>query len=107
MPKNLGSIVDESFVHVIDDNQESVLKTKAIAESFLRLHFLASANLKTGLNLILEHTPQLIFLEIDPQDKKKNLSLLLINELYRYLKVMPKIIITTSKNLAFDALQYD
>jgi len=34
--------------------------------------------------------------------------LALINELYRYLKVIPKIIITTSKkDLAFDAIQYE
>jgi hypothetical protein len=67
-----------------------VLETKAIAESFRT--FLASANnYEDGLNLILEHTPQLIFLEIDPSNKKSNLSLALINELYRYLKVLPKI----------------
>lgn len=100
--------MNHSYI-IIDDNQESVLKTKAIAESFSELHFLASANTyEAGLNLILEHTPQLIFLEIDPVDKKSNLSLLLINELHRYLKVIPKIIITTSKKeLAFEALQYD
>lgn len=94
---------------IIDDNQESVLKTKAIADSFSELQFLASANnYSDGLNLILEHAPQLIFLEIDPLDKKSNLSLQLISELHRYLKVIPKIIITTSKkDLAFEALQYD
>lgn len=100
--------MNHSYI-IIDDNQESVLKTKAIAESFSELHFLASANsYEAGLNLILEHTPQLIFLEIDPLDKKSNLSLVLINELHRYLKVIPKIIITTSnKDLAFEALQYN
>jgi DNA-binding LytR/AlgR family response regulator len=100
--------MNHSYI-IIDDNQESVLETKAIAESFSELYFLASANnYEDGLNLILEHTPQLIFLEIDPSNKKSNLSLALINELYRYLKVLPKIIITTSKkDLAFEALQYD
>jgi DNA-binding LytR/AlgR family response regulator len=94
---------------IIDDNQESVLKTQAIADGFSELVFVASANNYTdGLNLILEHTPKLIFLEIDPADKKSNLSLALINELYRYLKVIPKIIITTTKKeLAFDAIQYE
>jgi DNA-binding LytR/AlgR family response regulator len=94
---------------IIDDNQESVLKTQAIADGFSELVFVASANNYTdGLNLILEHTPKLIFLEIDPADKTSNLSLTLINELYRYLKVIPKIIITTSKkDLAFDAIQYE
>ena len=94
---------------IIDDNQESVLKTKAIADGFSELVFVASANnYKDGLNLILEHSPKLIFLEIDPADTASNLSLALINELYRYLKVIPKIIITTSKkDLAFDAIQYE
>jgi DNA-binding LytR/AlgR family response regulator len=93
---------------IIDDDQESVLKTKAIANGFSELVFVASANNYTdGLNLILEHTPKLIFLEIDPADKTSNLSLALINELYRYLKVIPKIIITTGKkDLAFEAIQY-
>lgn len=94
---------------IIDDDQESVLKTQAIADGFSELVFVASANnYADGLNLILEHTPKLIFLEIDPADKSSNLSLALINELYRYLKVVPKIIITTTKKeLAFDAIQYE
>ena len=94
---------------IIDDDQESVLKTKAMADSFSELEFVASAtNYQDGLNLILEHAPQLVFLEIDPADKKSNLSLTLINELYRYLKTVPKIIVTTKKkDLAFEAIQYE
>lgn len=94
---------------IIDDSQEDVTKTQAIAERFRNLSFLASANnYDDGLNLILEHQPHLVFLEIDSSDKKSNLSLSLINELYRYLSTVPKIIITTSKrDLAFEALQYE
>lgn len=94
---------------IIDDNQDDVTKTQAIAERFRNLSFVGSANgYDEGVNLILEHQPQLVFLEIDPSDKKSNLSLALINELYRYLSVVPKIIITTSKKeLAYDALKYE
>jgi len=94
---------------IIDDNQDDVTKTQAIAERFRNLSFVASANsYDEGVNLILEHQPHLIFLEIDPSDKKSNLSLSLINELYRYLSVVPKIIITTSKkDLAYEALKYE
>lgn len=94
---------------IIDDNQESVLGTKAIADGFSELTFVASANnYSDGLNLILEHNPQLVFLEIDPADTTSNLSLALINELYRFLKVVPKIIVTTTKkDLAFEAIQYE
>ena len=94
---------------IIDDNQENVFETKAIADGFSELVFVASANnYNDGLNLILEHSPKLIFLEIDPANKESNLSLALINELYRYLKVIPKIIVTTSKkDLAFESIQYE
>jgi len=94
---------------IIDDNQESALKTKAIAEGFSELSYLGSAyNYDEGLHLILEHNPQIVFLEICPTDKNSNLSLVLINELYRYLKVVPKIIVTTAKkDLAFEAIQYE
>lgn len=94
---------------IIDDSQDDVVKTQAIAERFRNLSFVASANnYDDGVNLILEHQPRLVFLEIDPSDKKSNLSLGLINELYRYLTVVPKIIVTTSKKeLAYDALKYE
>jgi DNA-binding LytR/AlgR family response regulator len=93
---------------IIDDDQESVLKTKAIADSFSELTFIAAAHTyEEGLNLILEHSPKLVFLEIDPANRKSDLSLSLINELHRYLNVIPKIIITTSKKeMAFEAIQY-
>lgn len=94
---------------IIDDRQEDITKTQVVAERFRNLSYLASAtNYEDGVNLILEHQPDLVFLEIDPSDKKSNLSLALINELYRYLTVVPKIIITTSKNdLAYEALKYE
>ena len=94
---------------IIDDDQESVLKTQAITERFKNLAYVGSANTyDDGLNLILEKQPNLVFLEIDPADKKSNLSLNLINELYRFLKVVPKIIITTKeKELAYDALKFE
>lgn len=94
---------------IIDDNQDDVTKTQVIAERFRNLSFVASANsYDEGVNLILEHQPHLVFLEIDPSDKKSNLALSLINELYRYLSVVPKIIITTSKkDMAYEALKYE
>lgn len=94
---------------IIDDDPQSVLKTQAIASRFQNLHYLASANdYDSGLDLILEHHPKIVFLEIDPTEKSSNLSLLLINELYRYLKIVPKIIITTkSTELAYESMKYE
>ena len=93
---------------IIDDDQESVLKTQAIASGFSELVFIASATTyAAGLSLVLEHTPKLIFLEIDPTNKKSKLSLALIQEIHQYLKEIPKIIITTKKkDLAFEAIQH-
>ena len=93
---------------IIDDDPESILKTLSLVAGFENLRFLASASsYDEGLNLILEHQPSIVFLEINPIQKDSNLSILLINELYRFLKVIPKIIITTaSKEAAFDAFKY-
>jgi two-component system LytT family response regulator len=94
---------------IIDNDTESVLKTRIVAEGFSELTFIASAtNFHQGLNLVLEHRPAFIFLEIDPQNSLSNLSLSFISELYRYLSIIPKIIITTTtKDLAFEAIQYN
>ena len=73
---------------IIDDDKGSILKTQAVAERFKNLSFVASANnYDDGLNLILEHQPHLVFLEIDPADKKSNLSLALINHLIIVLRL--------------------
>ena len=96
-----------SFI-IIDDDQESILMTKEVAQSCNELTFLTSAaNYTDGLSITLELLPDLIFLEIDPIDLSSNLSLLFIDELYRYLKVIPRIIVTTNKkDLAFEAIQF-
>ena len=65
-------------------------------------------NYDDGLNLILKFQPDFVFLEVNPQVKSSYLSLLLINELHRYLKQVPKIIaISSDTTFAFDALKYD
>jgi DNA-binding LytR/AlgR family response regulator len=94
---------------IIDDSQESILETKAMASRFGTLRFMGFAsNYEEGLNLILEFNPKIVFLEIDPEDRESNLSLSLVNELYRYLKNIPKIIVTTKgKELAFDAIRHE
>lgn len=94
---------------IIDDDPESVCKTKSIANEFSELNFLGAAdNYADGVNLILKHLPKLIFLEIDPTNKSSNLSLQLINGLLMYLKELPKIVITTrKKDFAFDCIKYE
>lgn len=93
---------------IIDDNHNNGLKTRAVAGSFQNLTFLASASsYNEGIDCVLEHVPDIVFLEIDPQDKESNLSLHLINELHRYLTVVPKIIVTTKNDsLCLNAFKY-
>lgn len=93
---------------IIDDDQKNGLKTRTIAESFPNLRFLASANCyNDGIDCVLEYNPDVVFLEIDPLDKDSDLSLNLINELHRYLTVIPKIIVTTNnENLSINAIKY-
>ncbi|MEN2401327.1 LytTR family transcriptional regulator DNA-binding domain-containing protein [Flavobacterium sp. MC2016-06] len=107
--KNQQNVTLKKYSYIIiDDDAESILKTKTIAEGFSELTFTASAaNYQDGLYLVLEHQPSLVFIEIDPKDLSSKLSLLFISELHRFLSILPKIIITTSKkDLAFDAIQY-
>ena len=94
---------------IIDDSQESIRETRALAQRFPALQFCGFAtNYDDGLNLILEFKPAVIFLEIDPEDPESRLSLSLVNELYRYLRVVPEIVITTKdKSLAFEALKHE
>ena len=94
---------------IIDDNQESIRETRALADRFPALRFCGFAtNYDDGLNMILEFRPAVVFLEIDPIDPESGLSLSLINELYRYLKAVPKIIVTTQdRSLAFEALKHE
>ncbi|GEP49852.1 hypothetical protein FNO01nite_05240 [Flavobacterium noncentrifugens] len=94
---------------VIDDDYNSVVKTRSVAAGFQNLHFVASAaNYDDGLDLILQHLPDIVFLEISPGKSHSRLSLHLINELHRYLKKIPKIIVTSKDNeLALEALRYE
>ena len=93
---------------VIDDNQNNALKTKTKVESFQNMHFLAmAANYEDGLDAILEHNPDIVFLEINPQNKESRLSLALINELSRYLTSIPKFFITTTNDsFCLEAFKY-
>ncbi len=108
MPQTNGKALNKLTFIIIDDNQNHVLKTKAVAESFQGLEFVASAaNYEEGLDCILEHKPGIVFLGIDPENKASDLSLALINELYRFLPQIPRIIITASNgDLAYEAIKY-
>lgn len=78
-------------------------------EGFSNFQLMATAtNYEDGLNAILEYQPDFVFLEINPLSPSSNLSLLLINELHRFLKKIPKIIaVSHDSSKAFEAVKYD
>ncbi|RZJ35269.1 MAG: response regulator transcription factor [Flavobacterium sp.] len=94
---------------IVDDSQEGILNTRAIASGFHNLSYVgATTDFEEGIDLVLEHRPALIFLEISPESANSKLSLSFISELHRYLTTVPQIIITTKNSaLAFDAIKYD
>ncbi len=93
---------------IIDDDPESLLQTKLVADGFQELCYVGSSyNATDGLDLVLECKPDIIFIEIDPKDCKSNLALHFIDCLYKYLSVMPIFVVTTrDKKLAYDSFQY-
>lgn len=92
---------------IIDDNSDNVLKTKAVAESFQGLEFMASAtNAEDGLDCVLEHSPAIVFLATETEPSASGISLGIINEFYRYLPQVPKVIITSAQwDMAFEAIK--
>lgn len=66
-----------------------------------------AANIDDGTDLVLEHKPDLIFLNIDQQSEPDGFSLSFIAELHRYLITLPTIVVlsdTTDKAIA--AIKY-
>jgi response regulator of citrate/malate metabolism len=108
LPKLAKPLMKYSYI-IIDDDPNSVLRTKAIADGFQMLQYLGTAgDYEAALDLILEVNPTIVFLEINPIDSSSRLSLQLISELYRYLKTVPKIIITTNNpDSAIEAIKYE
>lgn len=80
-----------------------------MAMRFGNLYCVGSAdNYDDGIDLILEHNPKLVFLEINPENSESKLSLMLVNELYKYLKILPKIVITTKgREFAYEAIKHE
>ena len=94
---------------ILDDSQQSISDTQAVLSHFSVLRFAGAAhNYQDGVDLILEVSPAFVFIEINPDNKESELSLNLINELYRYLDVIPKFIVTTKNlDLSYQAIKFE
>jgi two-component system LytT family response regulator len=65
-------------------------------------------NAADGLNLILEETPDVVFLGTNLADSSTESNFTLVNELYKYMVVLPKIVvISNTKEVAYEAMKYD
>lgn len=93
---------------IIDDDEQSTAQLQMLCQNLVMLEYLGSAtNYAQGLQLIVEKAPQVVFLEIAPQNPTSQLSLAILNDLHQFMAVVPYLIITTkSTQFAFDAIQY-
>ena len=65
-------------------------------------------NSEEGLNLILEQNPDVIFLGTNLSDSSSESNFSLVNELYKYMVILPKIIVVSqTKEVAYEAMKYD
>ena len=92
---------------IVDDNKDSIQETLRKFEDFPDFYCAGVAeNREDAINKILELQPQLVFLEICPKNKKTNLSLTIITELYRFIDAVPYFVaLTASPKYAFEAIQ--
>lgn len=92
---------------VLDENPDYLLDRAAMTSFNSDFKFVGhAAEYDTAVDLVLSEKPDLIFLEIDSVNSG-GLSLHLINELHRYMAVVPQVVITTrDKGLAYDALKF-
>ncbi|MCO6147032.1 LytTR family DNA-binding domain-containing protein [Flavobacterium sp. NRK1] len=92
---------------IVDDNKDNIQETLSKFEAFPEYYCVGAAeNREDAINKILELQPQIVFLEINPKNKKSNLSLSLISELYRFIDRIPYFIaLTALPKFAFEAIQ--
>lgn len=94
-----------SFV-VIDDNISSLNEVLHRFEDFPEYYCTGTASEKEeALNLILEVSPELVFLTIRKKSKS-GISLALVSELYRYLNNVPYIVLLSdTTDYAYEAIK--
>ena len=92
---------------IVDDDKNNIQETLSKFEAFPEYYCVGTTdNREDAINKILELQPQIVFLEITPKNKKSNLSLAIISELYRFIDRIPYFIaLTASPKFAFEAIQ--
>jgi len=95
------------YSYLVVDEDINLRDTLAQFEGFPEYFCVGTATTKEeAVNKILELQPGIVFLEISPKNKKSNLSLSVILELYQYIDKLPYFIVTSSATkLAYDAMK--
>lgn len=94
---------------IIDSDSQSSLSLKTHVSTLGDFFFSGYINnSEEGLNLILEQNPDVIFLGTNLSDSPSEGNFSLVNELYKYMVILPKIIIVSqTKEVAYEAMKYD
>ena len=94
---------------IIDGNSQSSMSLQTHVSTLGDFYFSGYVNnAAEGLNLILEENPDVVFLGTNLTDSNTESNFALVNELYKYMVVLPKIIIISStKEVAYEAMKYD
>ena len=96
------------YIIIDGDNQSSIsLQTNVATLGDFSFNGYVN-NAAEGLNLILEQSPDVIFLGTNLKDSNTETNFSLINELYKYMVILPKIVvISATKEVAYEAMKYD
>ena len=92
---------------IIDGDKKTILKIQKYFENtddFVCIG--ASGCFNQALDTILEYTPDIIFIDVDNNKENTNDAFSFINELYKYVKEMPKVIaLSTTKDEAYNCMK--
>lgn len=91
---------------IIDGNESTIKKIHYFFENDEDFVCVGSAVCyNKSLNIILEHTPDVVFIDIDYNDNCNN-AFSFVNELYKYVKKIPHIIaLSNSKEQAYNCMK--
>lgn len=92
---------------IIDDDNTHVTETLRLFEDFPEYFCVGVATGRDeAINKILELQPRLVLMEANPKNKKSDISLSVITELYRYIDNLPYfMVLTSTTKFAFEAIK--
>ncbi len=95
------------YSYLVVDEDISVQETLNRLEGFPEYYCVGTASGKEeAINKILDLQPNIVFIEVSPKNKKSDLSLSIVTDLYQYIDKLPYFIaINASEKFAFNAIK--